>query len=237
MNPMFPTTRWTLVARATSADFSTRQAALAELLSQSWYPLYAFLRRSGQADHEIEDLIQGFYLRILESDLLTNVEQHRQGRFRNFLVTCLKNYVANEWQRDRAIKRGGQAKKLSLDLKLANERYQFEPSHAMTPQRAFERAWAIDMLDRSLKEVARRWHETGKGRKFDLLKVYLTRSDDVPRADVAAELGMTPAALKVAVHRLRAEFRSTLCQQVAETLERDDLLEDEINQLFSALSV
>lgn len=237
MNAMFPTTRWTLVARAGAADLATRQAALAELLSQNWYPLYAFLRRSGKADQEIEDLIQGFCVRVLETDLLAKLDAQRQGRFRNYLITCLKNYAANEWQRDRAVKRGGAAEKFSLDLRLANERYQLEPSHELTPQRAFERAWAVEIIDRSLRELARRWEEAGKGRKFDLLKGYLTQVDAAPREEVAAELGMTTTALKVAVHRLRAEFRSVLCQQVAETLERDDLLEDEINQLFSALSV
>ena len=233
----FPTTRWTLVVRATAEDFAVRQEALAELLSQNWYPLYAFLKRSGKPDDEIEDLIQGFYLRILDSDLLTSVDQHRRGRFRSFLLVCLKNFVANEWQRDQAVKRGGNWKKLSLDLSTANERYQIEPSHDLTPQRAFDRAWALDMLDRSLQEIADRWQASGKGRKFDLLKGYLLHTDSLPRDEVAAELNMTPAALKVAVHRLRAEFRSALCRQVAETLDRDDLLEDEINRLFSALSM
>ena len=221
--------------RASKGGCHERQAALSELMTQNWYPLYTFLRRSGRPVEEIEDLIQGFYLRILEKDLLAGIEQRQKGRFRNFLLVCLKNYVTNQWHHDRSAKRGGDSKTLSLDLESAHRRYQFEPSHDLTPQRAFDHAWAVDMIDRSLKTVAARWQEAGKGERFDLLKGYLTQIDPLPRSELAKQLGISTNSLKVMVHRLRAEFRRALCEQVADTLDRDDLLEDEINLLFSKL--
>lgn len=241
MNSHFRTTRWTLVLRAAGQKSPERNAAMAELLSQNWYPLYAFLRRSGKQSAEIEDLVQGFYAHVLENDLLGKVEYHRQGRFRNFLLVCLKNYQANQWQREQAIKRGGGKSHVSIthipvDLSAADRRYQREPDHELTPERAFERAWAIEMIDRSMQSVANRWRENGKAEKFESLKGFLIQTESLSRDEVAEKLKLSPGALKLAIHRLRAEFRQTLCQQVVETLERDDLLEDEINLLFSALS-
>ena len=226
--------------RAAGADSPERNAALAELLTQNWYPLYAFLRRSGKQPAEIEDLVQGFYAHVLENDLLLKVEQHRQGRFRNFMLVCLKNYEANQWQRGQAIKRGGGKTHMSLtpspiDLSAADRKYQIEPAHDLTPQRAFERAWAMELLERSLRIVAKHWEEKGKADKFESLKGFLIQTEKIPRDEVAAKLNLSPGALKLAIHRLRAEFRQTLCQEVAQTLDRDDLLEDEINLLFSAL--
>lgn len=237
MRSTFPTTRWTLVVRAADTDSTVRREALAELLSQNWYPLYVYLRRSGKPEQEIEDLIQGFYLRILETDMFSGVEQHHRGRFRNFLLVCLKNYLTNEWHRDQALKRGGGKRILSINLSDADKCFKYDPSHNLTPERAFDRAWAMGMIERSLQEIAQRWHEAGKGERFELLKVCLTQIDASPRKELAEKLGISTETLKVAVHRLRNEFRAALCRQVAETLGRDDLLEDEINLLFSSLTV
>lgn len=238
MMAAFATTRWTLVLQAASSDSKIRQEALAELLSTNWFPLYTYLRRSGHSPHAAEDLIQGFFVRLLEKNLLEGIQDGRRGRFRSFLLVCLKNYVNNEWKKDSAIKRGGATRTISLDFQSADKKYQIEPLHQLTPEHAFERAWAVELIDRAMRRVAESWKSTGKGKQFAELKAFLLPEDQTPSyEEVAKRLSAKKDSLKVAVHRLRKEFRRTLCSEVAETLERGDLLEDEINRLFASLQL
>ena len=232
----FCTTRWTIVLQAGDSDSPARQAALGELLEAYWYPLYGFIRRQGYDASVAEDLMQGFMTRLLEKDSLRNVREG-QGRFRSFLLVCLRNYLASESERARAQKRGGNAKVFSLDFQAADARYQNEPSHGVTADRLFERNWALDVIEQSYGRLQADWLAAGKSRQFAVLSKYLIDSGGAPPyACAAAELGASEGAVKTAVHRLRAQFREILCGQVAGTLGNDDLMEDEIHRLFAALS-
>lgn len=223
--------------RAASVDEQQRREALAELLTLNWYPLYSFLRHGGKQAAEAEDLIQGFFLRVLEKDLFSGLQNHRQGRFRSFLLVCLKRYAANQWRSDQAVKRGGSHRFLSIDFDSGEQRYQLEPSHDLTPERAFDRDWALELIDRSLRILGQEWLESGKGDQFQKLKVFLGGDGIQSRQAVADELGISKNALKVRIHRLMAQFRQILCREVADTLGREDLLEDEINLMFRSIGL
>jgi len=149
MQSAFQTTRWTLILQvANNANKDDQQAALAELISLNWFPLYTFLRRSGKKADEAEDLIQGFFARLIEKKTLEQVEGPQRGRFRNFLLVCLKRYISGEWQKSQAQRRGGGKLQLSLDFQAADQRYQIEPFHELTPETAFNRSWALDVIER-----------------------------------------------------------------------------------------
>jgi RNA polymerase sigma-70 factor (ECF subfamily) len=212
-----------------------REQALAQLMEMYWYPLYAFVRRQGHNIHQAEDLLQGFMARLLEKDMLRGVEEGH-GRFRNFLLVCLRRYLANEGQRERAEKRGGGRRPLSFDITAADERFRREPAHDLTPQRLYERDWARGLIEQAYARLAEEWNAAGRQTTFAALSRYLVgREDGLPYAQAAKLLGSTEGAVKTAVHRLRGQFRRILCEQVASTLDRDDLLEDEIRRLFAAL--
>jgi RNA polymerase sigma factor (sigma-70 family) len=231
----FCTTRWTVVLQAGDRDSAQCEAALAELLEAYWYPLYGFIRRQGYGEHEAEDLLQAFIARLLEKDSLSQVQEGR-GRFRNFLLVCLRNFLAGEVERASAQKRGGGSRPVSIDFRAADERFAHEPAHELTAQRQFERDWAVELIGQVFGRLAADWNSAGKAKQFAALSKYLVGADPAPSyAAAAAKLGMTEGSVKTAVHRLRARFRELLCEQVADTLDRDDLLEDEIHRLFSAL--
>jgi RNA polymerase sigma factor (sigma-70 family) len=233
----FCTTRWTVVLQAGDRDSAERDAALAELLEAYWYPLYGFIRRQGYNEHEAEDLLQGFIARLLEKDSLSHVGEGR-GRFRNFLLVCLRNYLAGAVEQASAQKRGGGRRPVSIDFQGAGARYAHEPAHELTAQRQFERDWALELIGQAFSRLKAEWNSTGKEKQFTALSKYLVGAEPAPSyAAVAAKLGMTEGAVKTAVHRLRGQFREALCEQVAATLDHDDLLEDEIRRLFAALSV
>ncbi len=233
----FCTTRWTVVLQAGDRDSAVRDAALAELLEAYWYPLYGFIRRQGYNQHEAEDLLQGFMARLLEKNSLSHVQEGR-GRFRNFLLVCLRNYLAGEVERTSAAKRGGGRRPVSLDFRAADARFAHEPAHELTAQRQFERDWAVELIGQVFSRLAADWNSAGKEKQFAVLSKYLVGAEPTPSyASAAEELGMSEGAVKTAVHRLRGQFRELLCEQVAATLDRDDLLEDEIRRLFSALRV
>lgn len=235
-------TPWSVVLQAADPSTPAGQRAVGKLFEMSWYPLYTFLRRSGNSRHEAEDLLQGFFAGLVEKKMLAGLAAER-GRFRNFLLVCLKRYAANEFERASAIKRGGGRKPLSIDVPpadfdRADQRYGIEPATQLTPEKIYERTWALATLDRALEQLATVWNEAGKTEQYEVLKQYLTDSQSAPsHAHTAEQLGMSAGAVKTAVHRLRAQFREILCGIVAETLDREELLEDELRHLFAALRV
>jgi RNA polymerase sigma-70 factor (ECF subfamily) len=236
-SPQFQTTRWTVVLQAADRRSPEHRAAMAAMLQSYWYPLFVFIRRQGYDVHQAEDLLQGFLARLLEKELLRNVGEGH-GRFRNFLLVCLRRYLANEAEREQAQKRGGEAATLSFDFAAADARYQHEPADELTPQRQFERDWAVELLEKTFRRLAESWSAAGKQASFLALKDFLIAPrEGASYAATAERLGMTEGAVKTAVHRLRAQFRQILCDEVAATLDRDELLEDEIRRLFSALRV
>jgi RNA polymerase sigma-70 factor (ECF subfamily) len=228
----FPTTSWSLIASAGRASAPDAREALARLCEAYWYPLYAFVRRRGHGAEEALDLTQGFFARIIEKQDLADADRAR-GRFRSWLLGALKHFLANAHDRATAQKRGGGAPLVSIDGADAEERWRLEPSHDATPERIFERRWALALLERTLVALRDECARKGKGPLFEALKGSLV-ADGGP-AGPAAELDLTPNALKVAAHRLRRRYRDLLRAQIAETVATPEDVDGEIRDLFAAL--
>jgi RNA polymerase sigma-70 factor (ECF subfamily) len=232
----FATTHWSLIVAARQPDASAARQALAHLCTAYWYPLYAYIRRRGHLPDEAQDLTQEFFARLLERDLLGAADPDR-GRFRAFLLAACKHFLANEHDRACAIKRGGGRAPLSLNLDDAEGRYGREPSHDLTPDKLFERRWALTLLDRTLARLREEFTAKGKGETFDRLRVFLVGDRGAPsHAELAAEVGMTAGAVKVAAHRLRQRYRELLREEIAHTVEGLEQIDEEVRELFAALA-
>jgi RNA polymerase sigma factor (sigma-70 family) len=229
----FPTTLWTVVLHAGRDEPAEAQSALGQLCTAYWYPLYSFVRRRGHSPHDAEDLTQAFLTQLLERRGLGQIDPER-GRFRTFLLASLKNFLANDWDRAHALKRGGGKSFVSLDEHSAESRYQLEPSHELTPERHFERQWAITLLDQVLAALHSEYVAEGKGELFEELKAVIAGHAD-SYAELAARLGRSEGAIKVAVHRLRQRYRDLIRARIAATVGEGDI-EDELRQLLAALS-
>jgi len=229
----FPSTLWTVVLHAGGDDSKQAGAALAKLCQAYWYPLYAFVRRRGYSPHDAQDLTQAFFLQLLEKHGLERVDPE-QGRFRTFLLAALKNFLANEWDKSQAQKRGGGQTFVSLEPRNAESRYQLEPSHDLTPERHFERQWALTLLDKVLATLRDEYHADGKADLFEELKTVLGGQRGT-YAEIAVRLGRTEGAIKVAAHRMRQRYRELMRAQIAQTVSEADV-EDELRELLAALS-
>jgi RNA polymerase sigma factor (sigma-70 family) len=235
----FHTTRWSLVVSAQGVsggltDGSTNaRAALAQLCEFYWYPLYAFVRRQGYPPHDAQDLTQEFFARLLTRDWLANVHQER-GRFRSWLLAAMKHFLANEWDRLRAQKRGGPDNVVSIDEAIAEGRYQNEPADAETPERLFDRRWALTLLERVLGQLRQQFAEEGKSAQFEILKETLT-GESPPYAEIGAALQMNEGTVKVAVHRLRERYRALIRSEVAQTVATPAETDTELRHLLSSL--
>ena len=231
----FETTRWSVVLAAASGDEPRAREALSTLCELYWYPLYAFVRSGGSSPAEAEDLTQGFFTHLLEKDALHRVDP-RKGTFRSFLLASFRNFITDERVRQNALKRGGGAAIRSLDAATAERRFLVEPGHDETPERIFLRQWAVRVLERALERLRDRYARSGKSDQFEALKVFLSgEARPVPQAEVAAQLGVTVLAVKVAVHRLRKRFRDALRDEVVCTVEADADIDAEIRALYGAL--
>ena len=232
----FHTTRWSIVLSAGERSGGTDAArALAELCQMYWAPLYAYLRRTGASPGDAEDLVQGFFAQLLARDDLKRVEPER-GRFRSFLLASLKHYAANERDRQRAQKRGGGRTILRLEIADAEHRIQNEPAHEETADVLFDRQWALTLLERVRSRLRQESVKAGKGVLFEALEAYLTGEARAPKyADAAGTLGMSEAAVKMAVCRLRQKFGQRLREEIAHTVASANDVEDEIRGLLAAL--
>jgi RNA polymerase sigma factor (sigma-70 family) len=231
----FATTHWSMVVAAGGKATARSQEALARLCEAYWYPLYVYVRRWGHAADEAQDLTQEFFARLMEKGYLRQADPDR-GRFRSFLLAALKHFLANERDRAGAQKRGGGRPPLPLEIEGAEGRYSLEPADPETPEKIFERRWALTLLDKVLSRLREDYHQTGKGALFDLLKDLLTAGKaDEPYARLGAELGMSEGAVKVAVHRLRRRFGELLREEIAQTVADPRDIDDEIRYLFKAL--
>jgi RNA polymerase sigma-70 factor (ECF subfamily) len=231
----FATTHWSLILAARDGDAPAARLALARLCEAYWYPLYAYVRRRGHGADDAQDLTQDFFARLLARDFLGSLDPAR-GRFRAFLLAACNNFLANEYDRSHAQKRGGGVASLSLDLAAAEGRYGREPSHEMTPEKLFQRRWALTLLDRVLARLREDYTGRGKGPLFDHLRVFLAGEQGAPSHAAAADgLGMTAGAVKVAVHRLRQQYRDLLRAEIAHTVEAPEQVDEEIRDLFAAL--
>ncbi len=231
----FATTQWSVVLAAGRASSAESDVALATLCETYWYPLYAYVRRQGHDSVEAQDLTQGFFARLLEKEYLRQVHRER-GRFRSFLLTSLKHYLLNEWDRDRAAKRGGGRRQFRLDFETGESRYRLEPAEEETPESIFEKQWALALLSRVQDALREEFRAVGKEDHFDRLSVWLTgETKSTSYCELAVGLGTTEGAVKVAVHRLRKRFRERLREEIAQTVASEADIDDEIHELFDAL--
>jgi RNA polymerase sigma factor (sigma-70 family) len=230
----FPTTRWTLVIIAGDPSRKDARSALVYLCENYWYPLYAYLRRRGYPSDQAQDLTQEFFIRVLEGRYLRRANPEK-GRFRSFLLTSLKFFVADEADRNRALKRGGGAV-LRLEFSLGEQRYQREPAHDETPERIFERRWALSLLDRVVERLRSEFLHYGQSEHFDRLKVFLLGQSDAPYAALAHEMNTSEGALKVAIHRLRRRYRELFRQEIADTVANPAEVDSELRFLATVLT-
>jgi RNA polymerase sigma-70 factor (ECF subfamily) len=211
--------------------------ALEHLCRAYWYPLYAYVRRRGYPAADAQDLTQAFFARLVDKRDFGGADRTR-ARFRSYLLAALKNFLANEWDKERAQKRGGGRQNFtSLDADMAETRYAREASDAMSADRIYERNWALALLDEVLKKAREAYEAEGKGRLFEALKPTLTGdSDALPYAELGQRLGMNEGAVKVAVHRLRRRYRDLLRAEIEATVEDPAEVDDELRHLFAVLS-
>jgi RNA polymerase sigma-70 factor (ECF subfamily) len=233
--PEFATTHWSLVARAGGEATPARHEALAVLCERYWYPLYVYVRRRGQQPAEAQDLTQAFFAELLEKNRLRMADQQR-GKFRSFLLSSLNHFLANVRRGTRSLKRGGGTTTLSLDFESGERRFLCEPAHELTAERAFERRWALTLLERALDKLRDEHTAAGKEALFEALK---TRLGGDPEAatygEIATSLEMTEGALKVAAHRMRRRCRELLRDEIAQTVAGPDEVDEELRDLFAAL--
>jgi RNA polymerase sigma factor (sigma-70 family) len=231
----FATTRWSLVLAAGKRSSPQSGAALATLCETYWYPLYAYVRRRGHDVDEAQDLTQAFFTRLLEKNDLAAAERER-GKFRSFLLTSLKHFLANEWDRARAKKRGGDRSPVSIDFAIAEGRYGLQPSDELTAEKIFDRRWAMVVLEQVLNQLQEEFRRAEKSELFERLKVFLT-GDKLAGSyeQLAADLKMTAGAVKVAVHRLRRRYRELLRAEVAQTVADPEEIDEELRDLFIAI--
>jgi len=231
----FASTHWSIVLAAGERVNAEAEQALASLCQRYWFPLYAFARRRAATVHEAQDLTQAFFLRLLEKNALAAASPAR-GRFRSFLLASLKNFLANEWDRATSQKRGGERQPLSLDWESSESRLSLEPAHADTPEREFERRWALTLLENVVERLRNEFEVAGRSRHFEWLKESLTGGRaalDYPT--IAAEFCMSEEAVRQAASRLRKRYRELLREEVAATVEKESEVDDEISRLFQAL--
>jgi RNA polymerase sigma-70 factor (ECF subfamily) len=230
----FPTTRWTLVVAAGDPGRKEARSALVSLCENYWYPLYAYLRRCGYPADQAQDFTQEFFTRVLEGRYLDRADPEK-GRFRSFLLSSLKFFVADEGDRQRAHKRGG-GQLVPLEFSSGEERYQREPAHDETPERIFERRWALLVLDRVVEKLRDEFVQHGRPEHFERLKVFLLGQSDAPYAALAREMNTSEGALKVAIHRLRKRYREVFRQEIADTVADPVEVESELRFLAASLT-
>lgn len=235
--PVFVTTHWSLVLSARDKNSPQSADALEKLCRTYWYPLYAYVRRTGQSKENAEDLTQAFFARLLEKNFLNAAEPER-GRFRSFLLVALKRFLANEWDRVRAQKRGGGQTHVPLDTELAERKFQAEiTAGEISPDRLYDRRWALTLLEQTMARLRAEFEHAGKIGEFERLKSFLTADKrEIPCPAVAVELGMSESALRVAVHRLRKRYRELFREEIGHTLAEGEDIDTELRYLLAVLS-
>jgi len=231
----FRTTHWSVVLLARRNDTERGEPALAELCRVYWYPLYAYARRLGQSAEDAQDLTQEFFARLIEKHWLESVEQSR-GKFRSFLLTAFKHFMASEWHRARAFKRGGGQPLVWLGGTEAEDRYNLELVDTATPEAIYDRRWALTVLDQTLTRLEMEQRTAGHAERFEAVKdCLLGEPGDTTLAELGARLGLTEAAMKSIVRRLRERYRVLLREEVAQTVDGPDGVDDELRSLLAAL--
>jgi len=234
--PRFATTHWSVVLAAGKSSSPNQKQALETLCQGYWFPLYAYLRQRGYDTHQAEDYTQAFFARILDKHDLQKADP-KYGKFRSFLLIRLKSFLSDERDRAQAKKRGGGRKILSLGFQNAEDQYALEPGDQLSPEKLFEKSWALTVLERTMNRLEKEMAEKNKKKLFDHLKVYLTTDKDIiPYGKTAKELKMPEGSVRVAVHRLRRRYRKLLRDEIGQTVADEDQIDEEMGHLFSALA-
>jgi len=233
----FHTTRWTLVLTSAQSQVEGGKAALAELCRLYWYPLYAFARRRGHSPHDAQDLTQGFFMYLLEHRGLSRVDRSK-GKFRSFLLASFQNYLANELQRARSLKRGGKNQFISLNWEEGETRYGLEPADFLTAEKIYEARWAMTLLHHVLVKLREQYIAQGKGAVFDELQAFVRLGDETGVAsynEVAKRMSIGVPAVKTLIHRLRKQYTQVLREEVGRTVSDPADIDAEIHSLCDAL--
>lgn len=234
--PEFVTTHWSAVITAGRQDSTQAQPALAKLCETYWYPIYAAVRRRGFSPEDAQDSTQEFFARLLAGNWVAAADRSK-GRFRTFLLTALHRFLANEWDRNRALKRGGGAPTVPLETAVAESRYCTDSGSRLSPERLYDRQWALVLLDRALSRLAAEHESVSRAAEFAVLRPALTAErGEIPYATMAAQLHLSETATRMAVHRLRKRFRQIFREEIAQTLAQPDEVEAEIRHLLAALA-
>jgi RNA polymerase sigma-70 factor (ECF subfamily) len=233
---IFPATQWTLVVAAGATPSPASAAALERLCAAYWYPLYAYVRRCGHSPADAEDLTQEFFARLLEHHWVARADREL-GRFRSFLLTAMKRFMANEWAKKQTLKRGGGVRLIPLRFDTAETRYCREPADTSTPEQVYERQWALLLLESVLRRLRDDYVREGKAALFDALQTCLVGSREAqPHAELAARLGMTAGAVGMAVRRMRERYRECLKEEIRETVASPDEVDGELRHLIRVLA-
>jgi RNA polymerase sigma factor (sigma-70 family) len=234
-SPVFATTHWSVVLTAGSGDSTGALKALEKLCQAYWYPLYAYVRRRGFSPHDAEDLTQEFFARFLEHEWVANADREK-GRFRTFLLSAMNHFLANEWDKARAQKRGGGAPLLPLQFDTAETRYRREPADSATPEQHYERRWALALLETVVQRLQKDYEQEGKGELFGALNPCLVgERTSQPYDELARRLALSEGAVKSAVHRMRQRYRQLLREEIAQTVAGPDEVEEELRDLIAVL--
>jgi RNA polymerase sigma-70 factor (ECF subfamily) len=231
-NVAFTTTLWTVVLTAVQGN----PTALEQLCSRYWYPVYSFVRRRVRNPHEAEDLTQAFFAHLLQKESLKHADRNR-GKFRTFLLSSLSNFLNNEWNKRQTLKRGGQNQIISLDETIADEPSRREPAELDTPEKQFERQWALTLLENALARLKREYVQKGKAELLRKLEPHLAGTPEQGvYAECAAGCGMTESAVRTAMHRLRHEYGQLVRQEIADTVETATEVDEELHHLYAAIA-
>jgi RNA polymerase sigma-70 factor (ECF subfamily) len=233
---IFATTHWTVVLAAGQRHTPQSDSALEELCRTYWFPLYAYVRRRGHAKADAEDLVQAFFARLLGKNFLAGVGSEK-GKFRAFLLAALKHFLANEWDKSQAQKRGGGEIPLSLDWQTADTKFQVAATNEPSPDKAFDREWALALLAKVIERLQKECEVDGKAKLFEQLKMFLMAGgSNSAQSEVSKSLGMEEGAVRVAIHRLRKRYRVLLRDEIAQTVADESQVDAEMRALFGAFS-
>jgi RNA polymerase sigma factor (sigma-70 family) len=233
---IFATTHWTVVLAAGQRHTPQSDHALEQLCRTYWFPLYAYVRRRGHNRQDAEDSVQAFFARFLAKNYLAGLNAER-GRFRAFLLASLKHFLINEWKKSQRLKRGGGEKNLSLDWQTADAKFQVAATNEPSPDKAFDREWALALLAKVIDALQKECEADGKAKLFEQLKIFLMAGKaESAQSETAKILGMEEGAVRVAIHRLRKRYRQLLRDEIAQTLTDPAQVDEEMRALFGAFA-
>jgi len=235
---LFSTTHWSVVLAAGQDPTSNAQAAVERLCCTYWYPLYAYIRRLGYDVEDAEDLTQAFFARLLDKNYLAQVDRQK-GRFRSFLLACLRHFLADRMDSTRAVKRGGRCTFIPLETQSAEDRYRLEPIDEMNAEKIFERRWALTLLEFAEARLRQEYVAAVKSRLYERLKIFRTGAEPTSAltyAELGSHLNMTESAVRCAAARLRRRFRELVREEVAQTVTHSSEIDEEIRYLIAVIS-